>query len=151
MRLIKKILRALATQRRAVDKKSRRQEGGYNLVEIMIVMAIIGMLIGAAGFGGFAMLERARKKDTVRMFRLVEQALVMYQSDGGDSCPPNLNTLVEKKFITKEPKDGWGRSFQIKCPGDEGRDIDLISLGKDGKEGTEDDLRSWEDKDAKKP
>jgi general secretion pathway protein G len=109
---------------------ARRRQAGYNLVEIMIVMAIIGMLMSAAGFGGFAMLERSRRKETRRMMHTIEQALVTWQAE--------------------DPKDGWGRPFQFKCPGEHNNEIDLISLGKDGKEGTTDDIKSWEEEETKK-
>ena len=41
-------------------------------------------------------------------------------------------------------------AFQFKCPGEHNNEIDLVSLGKDGKEGTADDIKSWEDDDLKK-
>lgn len=157
-RLRKRLTTLLAAYRRllrtpldgSLSPAVRHRQAGYNLVEIMIVMAIIGMLMSAAGFGGFAMLERSRRKETRRMMHTIEQALVTWQAEGGESCPPALTSLVEKKFLTKEPKDGWGHSFQFKCPGEHNNEIDLVSLGKDGKEGTTDDIKSWEEEETKK-
>jgi general secretion pathway protein G len=143
--------RLWAQRQDLLSPQARRRQAGYNLVEIMIVMAIIGMLMSAAGFGGFAMLERSRRKETRRMMHIIEQAVVTWQADGGDSCPPSLAALVEKKHLNKEPKDGWGHPFQFKCPGEHNNEIDLMSLGKDGKEGTPDDIKSWEEEEAKKP
>ena len=40
----------------------------------------------------------------------------------------------------KMPRDGYKRRFIYRCPGGEGRDFDLISLGNDGKEGNDDDI-----------
>jgi general secretion pathway protein G len=51
---------------------------------------------------------------------------------------------VTEKILKKDPKDGWLHPFTFKCPGEHG-DIDLVSKGKDGKEGTEDDIKSWEE------
>ena len=151
IRLIWVQSRRLWAQRQdLLGPQARRRQAGYNLVEIMIVMAIIGMLMGAAGFGGFAMLERSRRKETRRMMNLIEQAVVAWQADGGEACPPTLNAMVEKKILTKDPKDGWGHPFQFKCPGEHNNEIDLVSLGTDGKEGTADDIKSWEEEDAKK-
>ncbi|MDY7000887.1 MAG: type II secretion system protein GspG, partial [Thermodesulfobacteriota bacterium] len=45
------------------------------------------------------------------------------------------------------PKDPWGNEYIYRCPGNEGRRYDIISLGADGKEdgeGVNQDIRSWE-------
>jgi general secretion pathway protein G len=77
--------------------------------------------------------------------KTIENAIVQWQTESSDSCPPNLQELSTRKILNKEPKDGWGRPFVFKCPGEHGSEIDLVSLGKDGKEGTADDIKSWEE------
>lgn len=126
-------------------KPARRiAERGFNLTEIMIVLAIISLIMGAAAFTGFSQLEKAKVKETRTQMRQVESAIVQWQADSNESCPQTLSELVQKKILNKEPKDGWGRPFLFRCPGEHG-EVDLVSKGKDGKEGTEDDIRSWED------
>ncbi len=142
------ILRHKATERAQARKASRRGERGFNLIEIMVVLTIISMLMGAVGFGAFAMLDKARRKETRNIMRSIENALVQWQTESTDSCPASLNDLVARKILNKDPKDGWGRPFQFKCPGEHGNEIDLISLGKDGKDGTADDIKSWEEEDT---
>jgi general secretion pathway protein G len=141
------VLRARAARRaRAAD----RRQHGFNLIEIMVVLTIISMLMGAVGFGAFQMLEKARKKETRNIMHSIENALVQWQTESTDACPPSLSDLVTKKILNKDPKDGWGRPFQFKCPGEHNNEVDLISLGKDGKEGTADDIKSWEEDDLNK-
>ncbi len=140
--------------RKKVHRLSRSAASGMTLTEIMIVLAIIGMIMGAAAFTGFAQLEKSRQKETRIQMRQVEGALVQWQTESSDPCPSALTDLVAKKILTKEPKDGWGHPFIFKCPGEHNNDIDLTSKGKDGKEGTEDDIHSWDDNeggDKKKP
>src|SRR5438105_7082930 len=129
----------MLTLRRQVRGAARRAgERGFTLTEIMIVLAIISLIMGAAAFTGFAQLEKAKVKETRTQMRQVESALVQWQADSNETCPGALNELVSKKILNKEPKDGWSHPFIFKCPGEHG-EIDLVSTGKDGKEGTEDD------------
>lgn len=137
-------------QRLKARRSQRRRASGMTLTEIMIVLAIISMIMGAAAFGGFAQLEKAKVKDTRIMMRQIEQAVVQWQTETNETCPANLGDLAARKILTKEPKDGWGQTFIFKCPGDHGNEIDLTSKGKDRKEGTEDDLHSWDDDAGKK-
>ena len=143
-------LRSLLQHYLAVIDERRRRRGknaqaGYSLAEILIVMAIISMLMGAAGFVGVRVLDNSRKKETRNMMRQIENALTAWQAEGGEPCPNSLADLSAKKILNKEPKDGWGQAFIFKCPGDHGNEIDLTSKGKDRKENTEDDIHSWDD------
>ena len=125
----------------------RPGEGGYTLTEIMIALAIVSLMLGGAAVAAFGQLEKARKKETINMMRKVKDGVLQWRMDAtGEQCPGSLADLVTTKVLTKEPKDGWGRPFVMKCPGEHDTDgVDLYSFGKDGKEGTPDDLKSWED------
>jgi general secretion pathway protein G len=141
----KTVYRTLAQRRAARTAAAKRAQAGFNLIEIMVVLTIISMLMGAVGFGAFNMLEKARKKETRNIMHSIEQGIVQWQTESPEPCPATLLDLKEKKILSKEPKDGWGRPFQFKCPGEHGNEIDLVSLGKDGKENTADDIKSWEE------
>lgn len=128
------------------EKRRRRQtQRGFSLTEIMIALAIISLIMGAAAFTGFSQLKKARVSQTQNMMREIEGALTQWQAESGETCPTSLNVLVQSKILKKEPKDGFGEPFLFKCPGEHNNDIDLISRGPDKKEGTEDDIRSWEE------
>jgi general secretion pathway protein G len=125
--------------------KARRRARGMTLVEIMVVVAIIGMLMGTVGVFAFGQLEKARVKDTKLVIHNVEQALVHYQTDNTDGCPKAVMDLVSQKYMLKEPKDAWGESLIFQCPGQHNPDgADISSKGKDKKEGTQDDIHSWD-------
>lgn len=126
----------------------RPGEGGYTLTEIMIALAIVSMMLGGAAVMAFNQLEKARKKETIIMMAEVRKAVDNWRLDSNEQCPASLQQLSSgpNKILNKEPKDGWGRQFVFKCPGEHDTDgVDLLSFGKDGKEGTPDDLKSWED------
>ena len=120
---------------------------GMTLIEIMIVVAIIGMLMGTVGVYAFGRFERAKITDTKIIIKNIEQALVHYQTDNPDPCPKSLNDLVVQKYLSgnKDPVDAWGQPLSFKCPGEHNTDgADIVSKGKDHQEGTQDDIKSWE-------
>ncbi len=127
---------------RAIRRAAAR---GMTLIEIMVVVAIIGMLMGAVTIGAMKRLDQARITDTKVVIKTIEQALVHFQTDNTDACPKALADLQTQKYLTKEPKDAYGESLTFKCPGDHNTDgADIVSKGKDKLEGTTDDIKSWE-------
>jgi general secretion pathway protein G len=118
------------------------------LVEIMVVVAIIGMLMGTVGVYAFGQLQKARVSDTKMVIHAVEQALVHYQTDNTEGCPKSLSELQTQKYLTKEPKDAWGQPLLFVCPGAHNQDgADITSLGADKKEGGDGyntDIHSWD-------
>lgn len=125
---------------------ARRSARGMTLVEIMVVVAIIGMLMGTVGVYAYGRLEKARVNDTKMVIHNIEQALVHYQTDNTDGCPKALGELVSQKYMAKEPKDAWGQSLMFVCPGTHGNQdgADIWSKGKDKVDGSTDDIKSWE-------
>jgi general secretion pathway protein G len=118
---------------------------GMTLVEIMVVVAIIGMLMGTVGVYAFGRLQQAKVTDTKIIIKAVDQAMVHFQTDNTDSCPKSLSDLYTQKYLTKEPVDAWGQQLIFKCPGEHNTDgADIVSKGKDKQEGTTDDIKSWE-------
>lgn len=91
-----------------------------------------------------AMLGRYRVKETVNTMKTIENAIVQWQTESAEACPPGLISLVERKILSKSPKDAWGNYFLFKCPGAHGGEIDLVSAGPDGKFNTADDVNSWQ-------
>ena len=123
----------------------RSVQRGMTLIEIMVVVAIIGMLMGTVGVYAFGRFEKAKVTDTKMVIKNVEAALVHYQTENTDSCPKGLGDLVTEKILSKEPLDAWGQQLIFKCPGEHNPDgADIVSKGKDKQEGTADDIKSWE-------
>jgi general secretion pathway protein G len=80
----------------------------------------------------------------------IEDLLKLYFKDNG-CYPASGQALVELAndkmagpYIAKINKDPWGRPFQYRYPGIHNPDsFDLWSIGKDGIEGTKDDIANF--------
>ncbi len=116
--------------------KLLRRQRGMSLVEIMIVLAIIGLMAGTVAFVAIPQLQKARVKEATNRALAIRGAVSKEQIDEPSSCftPAELKS---KKAIEGDINDPWGKPFKVVCEGD---DVTVTSLGQDGKEGTEDDI-----------
>jgi len=141
MSLITRIAKALKKRQHTVE----RAEMGMTLIEIMVVVAIIGLLMGTVGVVAYNRFQKAKLTNAKMIVKNMQEAIVHYFMDNQDKCPTDLKTLYTQKYINKEPKDPWGEALMFKCPGEQDtQGADIISKGPDRKEGTDDDIKSWE-------
>lgn len=129
----------------------RAARKGMTLVEIMVVIAIIGMLTSVVAVGVVGYWDDANVSTTKLQMGRMSEALTTYAASHKQKYPTTSDGLgaAKKYFPNQEiPVDAWGNPFQYYSPGTHGaHDYEIISLGKDGKEGGTDadaDLRSWE-------
>jgi general secretion pathway protein G len=132
----------------ATVKEEKRREKGITLLEIMIVLAIIGLVMGVlVGPKVYRAFQEAKVRTAFLMLKEYESAYTRWVTDSDNECPDKLEDLL-KYTNKKDLKDPWGSPFVMKC-GDQApteSHFGVISLGPDKKEGTEDDLHSWDSK-----
>ncbi len=123
----------------------RAAQRGMTLVEIMIVVAIIGMVVGGVAYGAFNQFERAKLQNAKKEVAAIKGALEIWQTQNiGQPLPASLDVLYKDKILNKDPKDPWAQPYQFKCPGEHDTDsCDVWSNGKDKKAGSPDDIKSW--------
>ncbi len=124
---------------------ARRKDSGMTMLEIMIVLALIGLIMSAVGVGVFAQFKKGQRKVAQAQANDVAAKIVQFMADNNSECPKGLDDLVAQKYLPKKQKDPWNRDLIIRCPGTLNTDgVDVVSLGPDGQEGTADDVKAAE-------
>ena len=132
-------------------KLFRNSRAGMTLVEIMVVITIIITLMSVLAVVVLGRLDEANADMTKIRIGQIEQALQMYAVKHKGKYPSTSQGLsaADKYMPTpgETPTDAWGNEFQYFSPGSHGNnDYEIVSLGKDGKEGGDDasaDIQSW--------
>ena len=118
---------------------------GFTLIEILVVMAIIGMLAVMVAPNIFNQQAGAQRDAALSQISALEAALDTYRLDVGQ-YPDSLEGLVENDsgraawngpYLRREvPLDPWGNEYVYDS---DGRGFTLVSYGPDGERGGEDD------------
>jgi len=136
----------------------RAARRAFSLLEIIVAIAIIGLLAGLAINSVTGTFENA-SKDIAKSFvtSSLKLPLTTYRLHMGDypSTADGLNALATAPqgkadrwrgpYVEgKVPEDPWGRPYQYRYPGQHNKDrYDIWSSGKDGQDGTADDVGNW--------
>ena len=121
-------------------EKHKVSERGFTLIEILIVVAIIGLIASLIAPNLIGRFERSKEEVAKAQIEMLSSAVQAFMIDLG-RYPNSLEELVNLQdpkwrgpYLSKKslPKDPWGREYQFKCPGDHGP-FDLYSFGPNGK------------------
>ncbi|NOS73402.1 MAG: type II secretion system major pseudopilin GspG [Methyloglobulus sp.] len=136
-----------------------RRQTGFTLLELLVVLGIIAMLAGLVGPQVMKHMGESKVKAAKVQIEDLAQTLDMYKLDVGSypTSEQGLNALIESPdgaqrwngpYLRKSkvPLDPWQQEYKYTSPGEHGK-FDISSLGADSKEGGEGedkDLNSWE-------
>ncbi len=133
------------------------KQEAYTLIEIMLVLAIISVLLGAGIYALVGNLDTGRevriKADlasiTTQLRTYEAQNLILPSNEQGLSAlvmKPSSEPIPRRwrQLYEKQPVDPWGNPYQYRYPGKRNpQSFDVYSWGPDRKE-SEDDLGNWE-------
>jgi general secretion pathway protein G len=139
----------------------KAKQGGFSLIEIMVVLIIIGVITAGVGARFLGKADQARVDQAKVDFATIEKALKLYRLDNYryPTSEQGLDALIEKPtvdplprqwqdggYLDSIPMDPWGNEYVYITPGEKG-DYDLYTLGADGQsggEGFDADLYNWQ-------
>ena len=127
----------------AFSQAARKASRGMTLIEILVVLAIIGLIVGGVSVMAFNQLENARLSTAGNEVTQIQTHCQMYKMQQQNRCPKTMSDLKAAGILSRVKKDPWGNDYVLLCPG-EHDGCDVKSWGPDGADDTEDDIKSWE-------
>ncbi|MEO1567790.1 MAG: type II secretion system major pseudopilin GspG [Pseudomonadota bacterium] len=138
-----------------------RRDAGFTLTEVMVTVFIIGLLATVVLVNVLGNVDESRVQKARTDIALLESSLDRYRLSMFDypdieqglealvSAPDGLADATRypaEGFIKRLPLDPWGNPYQYEYPGQDGRVVDIYSLGADGQPGGEEldaDIGNW--------
>jgi general secretion pathway protein G len=139
---------------------SRARDAGFTLIELMVVVAILGILAALIVPKIMSRPDEARVVAARQDISTLAQALKLYRLDNKryPTTEQGLQALAVKPtlapipdnwkgggYVEKLPLDPWGKPYQYLNPGLHG-EIDIFSYGADGApggDGVDADVGNW--------
>ncbi|MDQ6998535.1 MAG: type II secretion system major pseudopilin GspG [Mariprofundus sp.] len=129
---------------------SKKNQEGFTLLEIMVVLVIIGVLAALVAPRFLERADEAKVEATKVQMKNIGQALKLYRLQHGKypNSGDGLNVLTSgsKRYLDTIPKDPWGNDYVYLSPGVHG-DFDILSYGVDGQaggSGMDADIGNWQ-------
>ncbi|WP_425477153.1 type II secretion system major pseudopilin GspG [Solilutibacter silvestris] len=119
-----------------------RQQGGFTLIEIILVVMLIGAIVAFAASRILGGSDRAKVNLAKAQVQTTVDKIEQFKADTGH-LPAKLDDLVTAPTAngtgwlgpyakTNDLKDPWGHDLLYQVPGQNGKPFTVTSLGRDG-------------------
>lgn len=146
--------------RNQADRWTRRMGRGFTLIEVMIVLAIVLALAAIVSVAVLSRKDEANVKLCKTDLANLQTALKFFYLDynryptdeeglavlwSPETLDPELDESTWKPQMEKPlPKDRWGHEWMyMQQRDDDPTKYALWSVGPDGQDGTDDDIKTW--------
>ena len=118
-------------------RRARKNEEGFSLVELMVVIVIIGLLATIVIINVMPAADRAAVTKARADIATLEQAIELYRLDHlrYPTSDEGLQALIAGRYVRRLPEDPWGNAYSYSAPGPDGDPFQVASWGADGREG----------------
>ncbi len=130
---------------------------GFTLIEIVIVLTIISILAAGSIYMLKGNVDVAKETRVDGDLQNIMTQLQLYEARNmrAPTTEQGIKALVEKPtteplpekwtaLLEAVPKDPWGQEYKYRFPAQKSKKpYDVWSVGKDGADGTEDDIGNW--------
>ena len=134
--------------------ENRNRQAGFTLLEILVVIAILGLLIGLVAPAALRQLGFARGSIAKQSIERLGAVLDLYKLDVGSypTTDQGLQALAQRPagmtvwngpYLKGDavPLDAWTRPYVYRSPSNRaGHDYDLCSRGPNGQQGSAEDM-----------
>jgi len=143
-------------------RRRNRQQSGFTVVELVLVLAILGLLATVVitrvgGIFGSSQIDTAK----FHVNQTFKTPLLKYRIDVGTypstdqglqalkSAPDGKEHLWKGPYVETLPTDPWKNPYRYSYPGEMNDDgYDIRSAGPDGQFNTSDDIGNWETEES---
>jgi len=114
--------------------KQMVKQGGFTLLELLVVIVIIGLLAGYVAPRYFSQVGKSETQVARAQIDALEKALDHYRLDNRRYPTSEEGLAAIGPYLKKAvPMDPWGRSYVYRA--NTKGDFELFSYGRDGKSG----------------
>lgn len=138
------------------QRRNETKRAGFTLLEVLIVLAIIGVIAAMAVPRLLGQQQSANIKVTKTAITNLEQSAKLYAVDNLGEPPESIEVMLQKRedgtapLLDKMPIDAWNEPLNYEYPNTRA-ETDGPAIWSNGKNrkndnGSGDDINNWDDK-----